>query len=132
MPSYGQLLRARGANRMATLLMLRDNPILVPCLTQTHISLFGRAQLWHLSLCVLTHEMHVTSLVCVLLHSHVRHVATAGRPKADAQNHKCRGVLTIFSKQLHDEEHLHHMELILSGLAPIRTASLGMLQHLWR
>lgn len=36
-----------------------------------------------------------------------------------------------FSKQLHKKENLHHVELILSGLAPTRTTSLGMLQHLW-
>lgn len=95
MPSYGQQPRARGANRMVTLFMLRDNPTLdswpFPLLTQTRISLFGRALPWHLSLCVLTHEMPVPGLACVLLRSHVRHVATVGRPEADAQSHRCRG-----------------------------------------
>lgn len=96
MPSYGQQPRARGANRMVTLFMLRDNPTLdswpFPLLNQTRISLFGRALPWHLSLCVLTHEMPVPGLACVLLRSHVRHVATVGRPEADAQSHRCRGV----------------------------------------
>lgn len=119
---------------MVTLFMLRDSPTLdfwpCPLLIQTHISPFGRAQPWHLFLCVLSHDMHVTGLVCVLLHSHARCVATAGRPEADAQSHKCRGCLTSFSKQLLEEEHLHHVDLILSGLAPIRTASLGKLEHL--
>lgn len=136
MASYGQLPRARGANRMAVLLMLRNIPTLDSwprsLLTQTHISLFGRAQPRHLSLCVLTHEVHATGPVCVPLCSHGRRVAAAGRPEADAQNHRCWGCPTSFAKQLHEEQHLHSfMGLILSGLAPTRTVSLGMLQHLW-
>ena len=59
---------------------------------QAHISLFSRALPWLLSPCVLSHEMDVISLVHVLLGSHVRRAVTAGRPEADAQCHRCRGV----------------------------------------
>lgn len=68
------LPKARGANRPVMLFMLRDNHKFgswpSALLIQAHISLFSRALSWPLLPCVLTHEMHITILVCVLLGSH--------------------------------------------------------------
>lgn len=99
-----------------------------PLLIQAHIPLFSRAVSWPLLSCVLTHEMQVVTLRCILSGSHVRHAVTVGRPEADAQCHRCRGCHTSFSKQLHKEEHLHTVRLALLELT--RTGS-TCLEQLW-
>lgn len=108
-----------------TITHLAPDPL--PCLSRL-IFHSSAEQSWPLLSCVLTHEMQVVTLRCVLSGSHVRHAVTVGGPEADAQCHRCRGCPTSFSKQLHKEENLHTVRLALLGLT--RTGS-TCLEQLW-